>query len=75
MARRALILALVACAGALTGSCMSPQEIRAYDEATCTGYGFQPGTTDFAACLQREVLARRYAVETYAWGGGFRRWR
>lgn len=41
-------------------ACISPEELRAQDEAACQGYGFQPGTTDFAACLQRESLARRY---------------
>jgi hypothetical protein len=49
-------------AAVLTGlaGCVSPEEMRAEDEATCVGYGFQRGTPDFAACLQREALARRY---------------
>ena len=25
-------------------SCVSPEELRREDEATCTGYGFHPGT-------------------------------
>ena len=41
-------------------ACDSPEELRAHDEAACASYGFQPGTPDFAACLQRESLARRY---------------
>jgi hypothetical protein len=43
-------------------SCASPQELRAQDEAACTGYGFQPGTLQFAECLQRESLARNYGA-------------
>jgi hypothetical protein len=39
--------------------CASPEELRQRDEAACTSYGFKPGTPDFAACLQREDLARR----------------
>ena len=54
---RALI-ALVALAG-LAG-CTTPEQFRQDDEAQCRGYGFKPGTTDFATCLQRESLARRY---------------
>ena len=42
-------------------ACVSPEEQHAEDEAVCKSYGFQPGTTDFASCLQRESLARRYA--------------
>ena len=34
-----------------------PEELRREDEATCTGYGFHPGTDAFASCLQRESLA------------------
>jgi hypothetical protein len=49
----AIILELTACA--------SPEELRAADEAACASYGFQPNTPDFAACLQRESLARQYA--------------
>ena len=46
------ILSLLACA--------SPEELRAEDEAICAGYGFPRGTIDFANCMQRESLARRY---------------
>lgn len=41
-------------------ACVSPAEMRAEDEAACAGYGFPRGTVDFASCLQRENLARRY---------------
>jgi hypothetical protein len=47
-----LLLGLLACA--------SPEELRTEDEATCAGYGFPRGTIDFANCMQRESLARRY---------------
>lgn len=60
MARKA-ILALAAGAALLgIAACASPEELRQHDEAACTSYGFQPGTPDFSACLQREALARSY---------------
>jgi hypothetical protein len=40
--------------------CASPAELRTEDEAACAGYGFPRGTVDFAGCMQRESLARRY---------------
>lgn len=43
-------------------ACVSPEELRREDEAACLSYGFQAGTNDFAACLQRESLARRYQL-------------
>ena len=43
-------------------ACISPEELRREDEAACVSFGFQPGTSDFAACLQRESLARRYQL-------------
>ncbi len=39
--------------------CTSPEELRQRDEAACTSYGFQPGTPELSACLQREAAARR----------------
>lgn len=48
------LLAAVVLAG-----CASPAELRQRDEAACRGYGFVPGTPAFAACLQRENLARQ----------------
>ncbi len=47
--------------------CVSAEDVRRADEAQCAGYGFQPGTPDFAACLQRENLARRYPPPEF-WG-------
>jgi len=57
-------------------SCVSSEELRREDEATCAGYGFHPGTDAFATCLQRESLARR-TLTSYPpywggyWGGGW----
>jgi hypothetical protein len=66
--RHAVLLVLSAVVPALAG-CVSPQELRARDEATCRGYGFNPGTTEFATCLQREQLARQYYWSApYAYG-------
>ena len=72
MARRSLGLAWLVCAVALA-SCVSPEELRREDEATCTGYGFHSGTDSFASCLQKESLARRYwtAPPPPYWGGGY----
>ncbi len=68
MAKTGAALLLAAAALALAG-CASPQELRARDEATCQGYGFHPGTTEFATCLQREQLAREYYWSApYAYG-------
>src|SRR6202040_1231823 len=59
------------------GLCVSPEELRREDEATCAGYGFHPGTDAFATCLQRESLARRaltaYPAPPY-WGYWGRGW-
>jgi hypothetical protein len=59
MMRTSVVVLLGAALLALAG-CMSPEELRAHDEASCRGYGFHEGTNDFAACLQREQLARDY---------------
>jgi hypothetical protein len=69
MARRRLGFAWVAFAlGLALASCVSPEELRREDEATCTGYGFHPDTDAFASCLQKESLARRYPPY---WGWGY----
>jgi hypothetical protein len=52
-------LLLVFVATALAG-CVSAEELHRQDQAACASYGFHPGTNDFAACMQRESLARRY---------------
>jgi hypothetical protein len=57
MPKRSALLALLLLAVA---GCVSAAEWRRRDEAQCASYGFKPGTTDFASCLQREDLARRY---------------
>jgi len=48
--------------------CGTAEDLRRMDEARCQSYGFQAGTPDFAACLQRESLARRYPPPY--WGPG-----
>src|SRR5215813_2537330 len=75
--RRGLGFAWMASAFALTlASCVSPEEFRREDEATCTSYGFDPGTDAFASCLQKESLARRYwaAPPPPYWGWGSWGW-
>lgn len=53
-------LAIAAACVPLAG-CQSAAALHKQDETACAGYGFAPGTPDFAACLQRETLARRGA--------------
>lgn len=62
MLRRTLAFVSAICVLALAVSCVSPEELRRADEARCAGYGFKPGTNDFANCLQGESLARRYVI-------------
>ena len=47
MAKRSWGFAQAICALALA-SCVSSEELRREDEATCAGYGFHPGTDAFA---------------------------
>jgi hypothetical protein len=75
------ILKLGALAIILAGlsACASPEEIRAGDEAACTSSGFPPNTSEFAACMQRQNLARQYSAPPaaqygpagYGPGGGY----
>ena len=48
MRRPTLGFVLPLCALPLTASCVSPEELRHEDEATCAGYGFHVGTDAFA---------------------------
>ena len=77
MAEPGLGLTLLVCALALA-SCVSAEELRREDEVTCAGYGFHPGTDAFAACLQRESLARRaltwYPPPYWGYGGYWPGW-
>jgi hypothetical protein len=74
MPRRSLRFAWAVLTLALTlASCVSPEELHREDEATCTGFGFHPGTDAFANCLQKESLPRRYwaAPPPPYWGWGY----
>ena len=63
---RNLVAAVLAGALMLSlAACVSPEELRRQDEAACVSFGFQPGTAEFANCLQRESLARRYGATWY----------
>ena len=59
--RKTLALLLTSVSFLVLSGCVSDAELRKQDEAQCMSYGFKPGTTDFANCLQRENLARRYS--------------
>jgi hypothetical protein len=63
MIRAAISIAVLS----LLFGCVSPEEMRQADIAACTSYGFQPATPDFAGCLQRENLARRYPPPDPFW--------
>jgi hypothetical protein len=65
LSRNLLLSALLGTVLAGLGACVSAEQIRAEDEATCAGYGFQRGTPEFANCLQQESLARRYSPALY----------
>ena len=54
MPRWSLGFPLAICALALA-SCMSPEELRREDEATCAGYGFHPGTDAFLIGCRRRA--------------------
>lgn len=54
----ASVLSLLAIALVLS-SCQTAEEIRAADEARCSGYGFRRGTENFANCLMNQDLSRR----------------
>jgi hypothetical protein len=69
MTKPGILLLMATIALALT-ACASAEELRARDDAACQSYGFHPGTNDFAACVQRETLARQYYWSApYAYDG------
>jgi hypothetical protein len=49
--------------------CVSPAERFARDQATCTHYGFEAGSGDFATCLMivDQERKNRQAAEAAAW--------
>ncbi len=69
MSRNSIRLIAASLLLASLSACVSAGELRTHDEAACRSFGFQPGTPDFAACLQRETLARRYAYPPPGWYG------
>ena len=62
MARRAILALMSSLALLSLAACASPEELRRQDAAACASYGFKPGTPEFAGCVQREALARRYGT-------------
>jgi hypothetical protein len=77
MSRSAVVQIVIAIMLIGLAACVSPEELRARDEAACARFGFQPGTPDFAVCLQRESLARSYYAEpalSFGFGFGGGRW-
>lgn len=64
MARRVVLVLASSLVLLGVAACASPEELRRQDEAACTSYGFKPGTPEFATCLQRESIARRYGASS-----------
>lgn len=56
-----IVLVPLLMASAMLAACrtLTPEELRASDEAQCADYGFRRGTDAFAGCLQRIDLSRR----------------
>ena len=75
MPRRSLGLALVVCVLALAlASCVSPEELRQEDEATCTGYGFHRGTDASLVVSRRKAWRGVIGLRRPPyWGWGY--WR
>ncbi len=74
MTRKIAVLLLSLAAPLALAGCVSPEELRAQDEAACSGYGFQFGTPAFATCLQNESLSRQAywaAMDSYDLYGPF----
>lgn len=65
------IIALVF--GLALSGCMTPEQQQEMNISTCEGYGFKPGTNDFARCMQNENLAaqERAAAAADAFAQGF----
>lgn len=66
---------IILIAGLVTmlSGCLSPQQIRQQQAQTCAGYGFKPGTNQFAQCMMmqaqradREDMCNRAALRGYA---------
>lgn len=74
MKKRTAVLLFALTAAAPLAGCVSAAQLRAQDEANCTGYGFSLGTPSFATCLQNETLAREAywsAADAYDFYGPF----
>lgn len=57
---RCVIFSLFLGTTALTGcQSVSPQEQHAADEATCSGYGYQPASRAFADCMMNVDIRRQ----------------
>jgi hypothetical protein len=48
-----LIPVLFCIAGMASGQTLSPQEQHAADQDKCAGYGFRPGSDEFAHCMMK----------------------
>ena len=74
-----IILLLLVLAAGLSGcQSMTPEQRRAADEATCTGYGFRRNSDAFANCLMNQDLNRsanaralQASQDDFFWGPPF----
>jgi hypothetical protein len=60
MRRYALIPVFFALVGVVTCQAATSQQDQAADQAKCAGYGYQPGTTQFADCMMKLDTRREH---------------
>ena len=60
MRRYALIPVFFALAGVVTCQAAASPKDQAADQAKCAGYGYQPGTTQFADCMMKLDTRREH---------------
>lgn len=67
--RISVILPLVVLAAALAAcQTITPEQQRAADESKCAGYGFRPGTSNFANCMMKLDLDRNADRRAFMYG-------
>ena len=65
--RRYVLMLLVFVFGATTGcAAVNPEQQRASDQARCAGYGYQPGTDQFANCMMKVDMRRQDQADAQA---------
>ena len=65
---RRYVLMLLVCVFSVTTGCasVSPEQQHASDQARCAGYGYQPGTDQFARCMMKVDMRRQDRADAQA---------